>query len=177
MHAHVINGVVVDYPYFLRRQDGGSPARCAKRLYPEVSPLPGSWGQCSPEQLVALHSVPVIVAAQPDLQTGETCSEGVPELVGGQWRQTWVVTPAPEPGPPPVPQLVESHKIKIALTALGWRAEVEELVATSSQSIKDAWTAPYMSRDSVLLNQCALALGKTEEQVDDLFRMADGLVT
>ena len=83
----------------------------------------------------------------------------------------WVVSELP---PPPVPQSVESHKIKIALTALGWRAEVEDLASTSSQSIKDAWTAPYMSRDSVLLNQCAFALGKTSAQVDDLFRLADG---
>jgi len=86
----------------------------------------------------------------------------------------WVVSALP---PPPVPQSVESHKIKIALTMLGWRAEIEELVATSSQSIKDAWTAPYMSRDSVLLNQCAMVLEKAGAQVDDLFRMADALVT
>lgn len=79
--------------------------------------------------------------------------------------------------PTPVPESVESHKIKIALTALGWRAEVEDLVETSSQSIKDAWTAPYMSRNSVLLNQCALVLEKSDAQVDDLFRLANSLVT
>lgn len=164
--ARVINGAIADYPYLLRPT--------AKQAHPEVSPLPGTWEQCTPEQLTALECVGVQAVAQPELQIGEGIAEGAPEFVGGQWRQTWVVTPAP---PEPTLQSVESHKIKIALTALGWRAEVEELVATSSQSIKDAWTAPYMSRDSVLLNQCAFALEKTSEQVDDLFRMADALVT
>ena len=164
--ARVINGAIVAYPYPLRPT--------AKQAHPEVSPLPGTWEQCTPEQLAALECVEVHAVARPAVQDGESCSEGAPEFVDGQWRQTWVVTPAP---PDHTQQSVESHKIKIALTALGWRAEVEELVATSSQSIKDAWTAPYMSRDSVLLNQCAFALEKTSEQVDDLFRMADALVT
>lgn len=164
--ANVVNGAVAKYPYTLRPD--------AKRTHPEVSPLPGEWEQCTPEQLAALEAVEVVETARPELQPGESCAEGAPEYVGGQWRQTWVVTPAQ---PAPVPESVESHKIKIALTALGWRAEVEELVATSSQSIKDAWTAPYMSRGSVLLNQCALVLGKSGAQVDDLFRMADALVT
>lgn len=164
--ARVVNGTIVAYPYHLRPT--------AKQAHPEVSPLPGSWELCTPEQLTALECVDVQLVARPELQPGESCVEGTPEYVGGQWRQTWVVTPAP---PDPVPQSVESHKIKIALTALGWRTEVEDLVSTSSQSIKDAWTAPYMSRDSVLLNQCALVLEKTDAQVDDLFRLADSLVT
>lgn len=106
---------------------------------------------------------------------GWTVRPEQPAASGCSWDGAqWVVSELP---PPPVPQSVESHKIKIALTALGWRAEVEDLVSTSSQSIKDAWTAPYMSRDSVLLNQCAFALGKTSAQVDDLFRLADALVT
>lgn len=95
MHAHIINGAVVDYPYFLRGQDGGNPARAAKRLYPEVSPLPGSWEQCSPEQLAALHSVPVVETARPEVQPGESCAEGTLEYVDGQWRQALVVTAAP----------------------------------------------------------------------------------
>lgn len=164
--AREINGSITHYPYALRPD--------AKRLHTDVSPLPGTWEQCTPSQLSALHCVDVQLVAPPALADGESCSEGTPEYVGGQWRQTWTVTAAP---PDPVPQSVESHKIKIALTALGWRTEVEELVATSSQSIRDAWTAPFMSRDSALLNQCAMVLGKTEAQVDDLFRMADGLVT
>lgn len=164
--AREVNGAIVAYPYRLRPD--------AKQAHPEVSPLPGAWELCTPEQLAALECVDVRVVARPELQAGESCAEGMPEFVGGRWRQVWVVTPAQ---PEPVPQSVESHKIKIALTAIGWRTEVEELVATSSQSIKDAWTAPYMSRDSVLLNQCALVLEKTEAQVDDLFRLADSLVT
>lgn len=164
--AREIGGAITHYPYALRPT--------AKHLYPEVSPLPGTWEQCTPEQLAALHCVDVQSVAPPVLADGDTCSEGSPEYVGGVWRHAWTVTAAP---PEPVPQSVESHKIKIALTALGWRTEVEELVATSSQSIKDAWTAPFMSRDSVLLNQCAMVLGKTEAQVDGLFRMAYALVT
>lgn len=164
--ARVIDGTVVMYPYPLRPD--------AKREYPDVSPLPGAWVQCTPEQMAALDAVEVLATTRPQLQPGESVSEGVPEFSGGAWRQTWVVAPAP---PEPVPQSVTSHKIKIMLTQLGWRAEVEAAVAQASDSVRDAWTAPYMNRDSVLLNGIAQMLGKTQAQVDQLFIAADALQT
>lgn len=85
--ARIIGGSIALYPYLLRPD--------AKRAHPEVSPLPGSWEQCSPEQRAALEMVEVLEVAQPTLEPGESLSEGVPDLVAGDWRQTWVVTPAP----------------------------------------------------------------------------------
>ena len=85
--ARVVNGAVVEYPYLLR------PA--AKQAHPEVSPLPGTWEQCTPEQLEALECVDVLATIEPELQPGETLSEGTPEFAGGEWRQTWVVEAIP----------------------------------------------------------------------------------
>lgn len=85
--ARVVNGEIVARPYALRPT--------AKQAHPEVSPLPGTWEQCTPEQLAALECVWMQDVARPELQAGESCAEGAPELVGGEWRQTWIVTPAP----------------------------------------------------------------------------------
>lgn len=85
--AQIIDGAIALYPYPLRPD--------AKRAHPEVSPLPGSWEQCSAEQIAALGAVVVVEVSAPELQPGERLEEGTPELVAGEWRQTWVVTPAP----------------------------------------------------------------------------------
>ena len=92
MHAHILNGAVADYPYRLRATDGGDPARCAKRIYPQVYPLPGSWEQCSPEQLAALNAVPVVAVERP-----AGAREITPTLIDGVWMQTWAERPAHDP--------------------------------------------------------------------------------
>lgn len=172
MHAHIQNGAVVDYPYFLRGTDGGNPARSAKRLYPDVSPLPGSWDRCSADQLAALNAAPVSAVAAPTLQDGEMLAEGTPELVGGQWQQSWVVTPAPEPGVPGVPESVPAHHLRRALTQFGMRAAVEAHIAElpADDPMRDDWQfAPYFRRDALGIEAARVALGLTEAQVNALF--------
>lgn len=82
--ARVTSGAIVAYPYLLRPT--------AKQAHPEVSPLPGTWEQCTPEQLAALECVLVQDVERPD-----NAREGTPVLVDGQWRQNWVVQPAYDP--------------------------------------------------------------------------------
>ena len=177
MHAHIINDAIVDYPYFLRGQDGGNPARCAKRLYPDVSPLPGSWEQCSPEQLAALECVWVHDVARPTLQDGESCAEGAPEFVDWQWRQTWIVTAAP---PDPVPESVPAHHLRRALRAFGMLASVNAYMAAlgDDDEMRESWEyAPYFRRDALGIESARVALGLSVGQVDALFVAAGAVVT
>lgn len=167
--AQVINGVVVAYPYLLRP--------FAKQAHPGVSPLPGTWEQCTPDQLSALECVDVQLVARPDLQPGESCSEGTPEFVGGQWRQTWVVSALP---PPPVPESVPAHHLRRALRAFGMLAGVTAYMAAlpDDDEMRESWEyAPYFRRDALGIEAARVALGLTVEQVEALFVAAGQVVT
>ena len=168
--AQVINGVVVAYPYLLRP--------FAKQAHPGVSPLPGTWEQCAPDQLSALECVDVQLVARPELQPGESCAEGTPEFVGGQWRQVWVVT-APEPGPPPVPESVPAHHLRRALRAFGMLAGVTTYMAAlpEDDEMRESWEyAPYFRRDALGIEAARVALGLSVGQVDVLFRAAGQII-
>ena len=160
--ARVVNGAIVAYPYRLRPT--------AKQAHPEVSPLPGTWEQCTPEQLTALECVEVQAVARPEIQAGESCSEGTPEYVGGQWRQTWVVTPAPEPG---VPEQIEGHLCRIELIVRGeWSAvlAVIEAMPEPTRSIAtEALYAPYFSRNSPTMAAIAAVMGWSDADIDARF--------
>ena len=160
--ARSVNGTIVAYPYPLRPT--------AKQAHPEVSPLPGSWEQCTPEQLTALDCVDVQAVARPALQLGESVREGAPEFVGGQWRQTWVVTPAPEPG---VPEQIEGHLCRIELIVRGeWSAvlAVIEAMPEPTRSIAtEALYAPYFSRNSPTMAAIAAVMGWSDADIDARF--------
>lgn len=167
--ANVVNGAVAKYPYTLRPD--------AKRTHPEVSPLPGEWEQCTPEQLAALEAVEVVETARPELQPGESCAEGAPEYVGGQWRQTWVVTPAPAA---PVPESVPAHHLRRALRQFGMIAGVNAYMAAlpDDDEMRESWEyAPYFRRDALGIEAARVALGLTGAQVDALFVAAGAVVT
>lgn len=163
------------YPYHLRAIDGGDPALCAKRRYPDVSPLPATWGQCSPEQLAALKAASVLPTEPPVLAAGERLAEGDPEFAAGEWRQTWVVTPAPVQG---VPEEVDSLAFELTLHNLGIHAAVLAYVDTLPAVEQIYWhRRPTMRRDSAMIEAGRIALGLTTEQVDALFVAASAQQT
>lgn len=167
--ARLVNGAIAAYPYRLRPD--------AKQAHPEVSPLPGSWEQCTPEQLAALECAEVQPVARPELQAGESCVEGPPEFAGGQWRQTWVVVPAP---PDPVPDSVPAHHLRRALRAFGMLASVSAYMAAlpDDDEMRESWEyAPYFRRDALGIESARVALGLTVAQVDGLFLAAGQVVT
>lgn len=92
---------------------------------------------------------------------------------------TWVIEDIPNPEPDPVPDpvplplAVTPWQIRKALNAVGLRASVEAAVAASDQTTKDAWQyATEFRRDNPLVNGVALALGKTEAELDAVFNLA-----
>lgn len=82
----------------------------------------------------------------------------------------WVARPVP---PAPVPQSVTPLQIRLALTQLGLRAAVDAAVLAADPGTRDAWEyALEIRRDNPLLAAFAAALGKTPEEVDEIFRIA-----
>lgn len=143
--ARVISGVVTDYPYLLRPT--------AKQAHPEVSPLPGAWELCSPEQLAALECVEVQAVAWPTLQPGESVHEGTPEYIDGQWRQTWVVTPAPSD----------------AAVIVGLIAEIKQLARAHILATLPEWKqANATARGLELLSIIAPSRALTEQETAEL---------
>lgn len=87
---------------------------------------------------------------------------------------------APELPPPeinPVPEAVTPLQIRMAINKMGLREQVEAYVLTLSQSEQDAWEyATIVERTNPVLVNGAIALGKTEEELDQLFILASTLI-
>jgi len=90
---------------------------------------------------------------------------------------TWVgAGNDPLPADPlPIPS-VSAWQMRKALNALGWRDAVEEFVAQADLTTQDGWhTARDFFRTDPFVIGAGQVLGKTEEEMDDLFRLADSL--
>lgn len=78
---------------------------------------------------------------------------------------------------PPVPQQVTPRQIRQALTRAGLRDAVEYAVSQSSQDVKDWWEySTVFERQNPQVIGMAAALGVSDSQVDDLWRLADSLL-
>jgi hypothetical protein len=79
-----------------------------------------------------------------------------------------------------VPDLINTEIIRCtpwqlrkALNQLSLRDAVENAVASADQTTKDGWEfATEFRRDDPLVISMGLALGKTEDELDDLFQLA-----
>lgn len=89
----------------------------------------------------------------------------------------WEIVPgeAPPyvPPPPPPPEVVSPLQMRRALRAEGLYDAVTAYVAQQDADTQDAWEyATEIRRTDALITQAAAALGKSETEVDDLFRLA-----
>lgn len=78
-----------------------------------------------------------------------------------------------EPYEHPVPASVTRRQFKQGLSRIGLRAAVEAAIAAADQDTKD-WYADSLNfeRSNPVMNGMAAALGKTPEDIDNLFRLA-----
>jgi len=73
----------------------------------------------------------------------------------------------------PVPQSVSPMQIRLALNELGLRTTIENAVDSGSQDLKDMWEfASEFKRDYPIIEELSVSLGFTEEQVNNIFRLA-----
>jgi hypothetical protein len=80
----------------------------------------------------------------------------------------------------PIPEAVTARQARLALLGAGVLANVDQALASipgvEGEAARIEWEyASEVRRDSPLIAALAPALGLTEEQVDDLFRAAEGL--
>jgi hypothetical protein len=94
------------------------------------------------------------------------------EFNGTDVVETYVFSETPNV----VPQFVTPLQFRRALNQLDIRDDVETYVNTLSQDEKDAWEyATEFQRNNQIIANAAIALNKTSEEVDDLFRLASTL--
>lgn len=90
------------------------------------------------------------------------------ELVAGE-APSW----PPPPPPPPVPSSVTPLQIRRALLQQGLLDDVQAFVEAADLETRMAWEyAVQIDRNNALIAACATALGKTDAEIDDLFRFA-----
>lgn len=96
-----------------------------------------------------------------------------------QWRADSVRKEWPKT--PQVPEEVYAWRLRLATIAAGLKDDIDSLISNLPEPDKtvayEAWNAGVtIRRDSILLMQIVLALGLTEQQVDDLFIQANAIV-
>jgi hypothetical protein len=74
---------------------------------------------------------------------------------------------------PVIPSSVSPRQIRLALTQIGLRAQVEAFVASADQTTKDSWdyATEFLISDP-LVDGCMTALGKAEADKVALFQLA-----
>lgn len=68
---------------------------------------------------------------------------------------------------------VTPRQLRLALTQIGIRSQVEAAVAAADQDTKDTWEfSTECLRDNPLLNMMGASLGKSQDDLDALFALA-----
>lgn len=101
-----------------------------------------------------------------------------PVEIGATWDGNAFT--APPPPPAPVPESVTARQARLALLGAGKLDMIEAALAaipgSEGRAAQIEWEyALEIRRDSPLIGALAPLLGLTGEQVDDLFRAAEGL--
>ena len=86
------------------------------------------------------------------------------------WTFDGVGFTAPLPTPEPIPQSITPRQIRVQLTAIGKRQDIETIVASQSIDVQDWWEFSLeYRRDNELLISVASGLGITAEELDQFF--------
>ncbi len=115
---------------------------------------------------------------EPPAQEGMIAERAMPDQVDGVWHERWVLVPAP---PVPVPERVDMAQARLALFQAGLLSQVDAAIdaipdPTQRETARIEWEyRTTVRRDSQLVAGLGASLGLTDEQIDDLFRLADTL--
>lgn len=117
----------------------------------------------------------------PNTAEGEAAAFAVAEpreiaslVIGGQ--RTWIVRTGDDLQAQAPVLSVKNWQMRRALNAQGLRAEVDAVIAQATQDMKDMWDySPDVDRAHPFVEQMRLALQLTQQQVDELFTLADSI--
>lgn len=69
-----------------------------------------------------------------------------------------------------VPESISPRQIRMAMTKLGFRSQVESAVSSGDQDLKDWWEfSSFYERNHQMVKLMASALGVSESQLDELW--------
>lgn len=104
------------------------------------------------------------------------------DLVGLEWLDTEQERPTDDEivakvaelsEAPPTPNSASPRQIRLALSQMGLRQQVEDYVNSQSLDVQDSWHySTQFDRTHPLILACQQALGKTDEELDALFFLA-----
>lgn len=157
MFAKINNGAIVKFPYADHeiRSDNPGTSFPADLTFTDLSDF---------------GVVTVVASPAPEATETHMPVEGQPALIDGVWTQTWAMQARP------VPFSVTPLQIRKALRQIGLKAAVDGYLATLPEEVAEEWEyALEVRRDNPTLLAAADALGMTEAQADDLFRLAASL--
>lgn len=78
--------------------------------------------------------------------------------------------------PPPIPSVVSMRQARLALLQLGLLSTVDASVAAGSEADKITWEyATEVNRNEALVQNLAVVLGLSEQDLDNLFALASSL--
>lgn len=163
MFARIENAVLVAYPVDPRSEQ------------PDTS-FPWDWqgGVVNGAEyaLVRPSDVPAVSGTQKAVQAE-------PALIDGVWTQVWtVVDLSPEEREAALAmwrrtRSVTPLQIRRALRQMGMLDDVTAFVEASSVEVREAWEyAVQIDRTNELIAAAAASIGATDEDVDELFRLA-----
>lgn len=114
-----------------------------------------------------------LAAAQPLRPLVSVINGVLFELVEAETARIEAEWAAVANAPPPVPASVTPLQMRRALRAADLKDQVDGLAAQLGEEAEEAWQyALEIERASPFIAQAAQLLGWTEQQVDDLFRLA-----
>lgn len=168
MYALVENNIVAQYPY---------SATDLIRSKPDVSWPVG----VLPDDLLSQFGVLPVRRISPPIYDPATqhLTEGQPEQKDNTWVQTWIITDkTPEEIASEINQWRSSTsvtplQIRRALRTVGLLDDITSFVEAAPVEVREAWEyAIQIDRTNEMIVNAALTLGMSEEEVDDLFRLA-----
>lgn len=164
VYAKIVDGSIAAYPF--------SPEQL-RLAHPNTS-FPAI---ITPALLAKFGVVEVLPTERPAAGPGQLVEEATPQLVGGTWQQAWSVRDMTEAEvKATVPFSVTPLQIRKALRQVGLKAAVDGYLATLPEEVAEEWEyALEVRRDNPTLLAAADALGMSEAQADDLFRLAASL--
>lgn len=140
-----------------------------------------SFPDAMPDALLAEWGVyPVTPTERPTYDpAAQRLTEGTPEQIDGAWAQTWIVTDlTPEEIAAALEQwrasmFVTPLQIRRALLQQGLLDDVTAFVESADLETRMAWEyAVQIDRNNELIAAAAASIGTTDEDVDELFRLA-----
>lgn len=173
-YAEVQGTTLIKYPYTFDDLQRENPYTNYGSDTDVVSIFPGTD--------TAIHGgytlVEVVTGAQPTFDPAtQACDlNSTPTLVNGVWMRDWIVRDLTDAEKLSRIPEVTDLQFRLALNQLGLRAAADTYINGASQDVKDWWDrALRFQFNNPMLQAAMAALGKTQADLEQLFKLANTL--